>query len=394
MKPGVEARRAAARTVGRVIRSGAYSNLLVDASRLDGADGALFRFLTYTTLRHLKRVDSLIETHSAKRIVAIDPEVLDVLRVAVAETLYGRAPSHAVVDSAVESVKSGKSKRAAGFVNGLLRSLLRAGLPEEPSDPATEYPEWIGISLEAVWPEEEVRSFLATSLQDAPRQVRSRDGAGVSDHKPVFGIPGAYEWNRAGPIPDSFVVQDAASIAVGNAVPLQPGDLVLDLAAAPGGKAAHLHDRGAVVVAVDRRLKRVREGALRYPMLSWVAADGRLPPFDEASFDHVLLDAPCSGLGTMRRRPEIRYRVDSEDVQRLSSVQKEMLAAALRMVKPGGTVTYSVCTVTPEETIEVVEEYDASPPPGIPGKQWGSGVLLGPHLSGTDGMYISVLTRR
>ena len=393
MKPGVEARKAAARTVGLVMRSGAFSNRLVDASRLDGADGALFRFLTYTTLRHLKRVDSLIEMHSAKKISALDVEVVDVLRVAVAEALYGRAPSHAIVDSAVESVKTGKSKRAAGFVNGLLRSFLRSALPEEPSDPRVEYPDWIVSSLNAAWSEEEVGGFLSTSLQDAPRQVRSRDGAAVGDQDPVSGIPGAYDWNSAGNVPPNFVVQDAASVAVGNTVPLRSGDLVLDLTAAPGGKAAHLHDRGARVVAVDRHHRRVKDGALRFPMLKWVVADGRRPPFNEDSFDHVLLDAPCSGLGTMRRRPEIRYRVEQQDVERLSKVQRELLEVAFRLVKPGGTVTYSVCTVTPEETIEVVEDFAASPPPGVPGKQWGKGVLLGPHLSGTDGMFISVLSR-
>lgn len=95
----------------------------------------------------------------------------------------------------------------------------------------------------------------------------------------------------------------------------------------------------------------------------------------------------------MRRRPEIRYRVEQQDVERLSKVQRELLEVAFRLVKPGGTVTYSVCTVTPEETIEVVEDFAASPPPGVPGKQWGKGVLLGPHLSGTDGMFISVLSR-
>lgn len=394
VKAGVDARRSAAQVVGRVLRSGAYSNRLVDASALGGPDGALFRFLTYTTLRHLRFVDSVIEEYSSKTIAGLDSEVLDVLRVAVTEMLYGRAPSHAIVDSAVESVKRGKSKRAAGFVNGLLRSILRSGPPDPPEDPRVEYPAWLPANLEADWDFDEVQAFLTASLGDAPRQVRARPGAETDGRPPIPGIPGAFEWTDAGDLGSGFVIQDAASVAVGNSVPLRSGDLVLDLAAAPGGKAVHLRDRGATVVASDRHLRRVKDGRNRYSMLMWVAADARQLPFGVASFDHVLLDAPCSGLGTMRRRPEIRYRMDQPGVDHMRELQGEMLEAALKLVKPGGTVTYSVCTVTPQETVAVVAGHDAEPPPGVPGRHWGNGVLLGPHLTGTDGMFISVVTRR
>lgn len=394
MRPGVAARRAAATAVGRVLRSGAYSNRLVDASALRGPDGDLFRFLTYTTLRHLARIDAVVESNSNKAVAGLDADVVDVLRVGVAELLYGRAPEHAIVDSAVESIKSGDRRRASGFVNGVLRAVIRTGSGDGAvNDPRDEYPDWLVTQLDAEWPTQEVTAFLTSSLGDAPRQVRSRPGAHTDELTPVVGIAGAFEWTDRGAVAAGFVVQDAASVAVGNAVPLAPGDLVLDMAAAPGGKAIHLLDRGARVVAADRHLRRVQDGSRRSPGPAWLVADGLFTPFRASSFDHVLLDAPCSGLGTMRRRPEVRYRLNPDSVSAMGDRQRTLLEAALLLVKPGGTVTYSVCTVTAQETVGVVAGLDAEAPSGTRGRAWGNGVLLGPHLTGTDGMFISVVRR-
>ena len=394
MKPGVESRRAAAQTVGRVMRSGAYSNRLVEASSLKGQDADHFSFLTYTTLRHLIRVDEVIEIYTRKPMAALDDEVGDVLRVGVTELLYGRAPAHSVVDTAVESIKTGRRARAAGFINGVLRAVSRGEHDAHPvSDPRLEYPDWLVRTLDRDWATEDVDAFLAASLGDANRQVRARPGIATSTLTPVEGIAGAFDWLDRGEVPAGFIVQDAASVAVGNAVPLEPDDLVLDMAAAPGGKAIHLSDRGARVVAADRHVRRVMSGLKRAPGIPWVAADGAHPPFRRETFDHVLLDAPCSGLGTMRRRPEIRYRADEDTIKSMAKLQRVLLDAALGLVRPGGTVTYSVCTITPEETIEVVAGLPANPPPSLPGRVWGNGVLLAPHLTGTDGMFISVVRR-
>lgn len=394
MKPGVEARRDAARAVGRILRSGAYSNRLVDMSSLPSHDADLLRFLTYTTLRHLNRIDSVVEEFSDRRISKLDGEVADVLRVAVAELMYGRAPAHAIVDSAVESTKGGKRRSASGFVNGVLRAIVRSKNTEVVSDePRLEYPVWLVEALDSRWESSEVTRFLEFSLGDAPRQVRARTGAATEGLTPIPGIPGAFEWTERGELADGFVVQDAASVAVGNAVPLHPGDLVLDLAAAPGGKAAHLRDRGAVVFAADRNRRRAVDARRRWPDIAWSVADGLHPPFGPGTFDHVLLDAPCSGLGTMRRRPEVRYKANPESVAEMAGRQRAMLETALALVAPGGTVTYSVCTITADETIDVVADLPAEAPKGTPGKLWGNGVLLGPHLTGTDGMFISVVRR-
>ena len=123
----------------------------------------------------------------------------------------------------------------------------------------------------------------------------------------------------------------------------------------------------------------------------WVVADGRQSPFRESAFDAVLLDAPCTGLGTLRRRPEIRFKSSPADIARLAALQEALLESAVRLVRPGGRVVYSVCTVTEAETVRIVEGFEASPPEGLPGEVRGKGLLLAPHLTGTDGMFISVI---
>jgi 16S rRNA (cytosine967-C5)-methyltransferase len=145
------------------------------------------------------------------------------------------------------------------------------------------------------------------------------------------------------------------------------------------------------VVALDSSLKRVLRASRRASEAFWMVGDAVSPPFRSAIFDRVLLDAPCSGLGTLRRRPEIRHRVTPARVEELADLQKRMLAAALRLVKPDGRVVYSVCTVVPAETIDVVEGLGAFPPEDLPGRNWGDGLLLAPHLTGTDGMFIAVI---
>lgn len=400
MKAGVPARAAARSIVTRVLRSGAYSNLVVrpETRSLPPRDASLAQRLAYDTIRNLLRIDRTIESVSSRPLESIQVEVLDALRVGVNEVLFARTTDHAAVDSTVEVVRS-IQPRATGFSNAVLRAVVRSGeppLPDGAEGAGLQWgqPAWIWGTLAEAWGPAEASEFFAASQSDAPRTGRLRGGEPPEDAVPVPGIAGAYALSTAAAIPDNVQIQDGASIAVGMVLDPQPGERILDLAAAPGGKTLDIADRmggQGLVIGSDRHSRRVASAARRLegtPVL-WCVADGRRAPYRAGSFDRVLLDAPCSGLGTLRRRPEVRFRVSPTDVEDLSGLQSLLLKEALRLVRPGGTVVYSVCTVTPQETTKVTEELRTEPITGLPGRPWGGGWLLGPHLTGTDGMFIT-----
>lgn len=406
MKPGVAAREAACRIVSRVLRSGAYSNVVVrsETAGLERRAAQLSQRLAYDTLRHLLRIDRTIAAYSSRAIDEIDPDIHDALRVGVTEILFEATADHAAVDTVVDVVRA-RLPHAAGFANAVLRQVARSGEPSLPGGPEGEalrfgQPLWLYQNVVAAWGEEEAAAFFAASQQEADRSVRLRHGEAPSGAVAVPGIAGSFVHPPPGPVDANTVVQDPASVAVGNAVGAQPGERVLDMAAAPGGKTLHLFDQmGArgLLVAADHHHRRARQARRRLDRLGavarWCVADGRRVPFRAAEFDRVLLDAPCTGLGTLRRRPEVRYRVTPGSVSTLAGLQRQMLEEALRVVRPGGVVVYSVCTITSEETTEVIDGLGAEAPADLPGRRWGEGLLLAPHLTGTDGMYITRIPR-
>lgn len=397
-KAGVPARLAAAEILGRVIRAGAWSNVLLrDLDRFPQEDRAFIRALVYETLRRREVVDQAIAEAATRPIGSIDVEVVDLLRIATTEIFFTRSPDHAAVDSAVEAVRLGGRPQAAGFVNGVLRSVIRSGLPNPAGIGAgLGYPARLVDLLVEGWGEGETIDFLAASNQPAPLAIRLRPGASPPADATPGPVAGSWILGTGADLPADAVVQDPASVAVVQALGVTPGDRVLDLAAAPGGKTLAIVDAGAgLVVAADRHPRRLKAAGrrLRGSGVHWVRSDGRHPPFRPGSFDRVLLDAPCSGLGTMRRRPEIRAKVTPDEVARLATQQLQMLEAALPLLAPGGRLVYSVCTVTTAETTDVAGRLGgASPALGL-GADLGSGVLLAPHTSGTDGMFISVFER-
>ncbi|MFO7547269.1 MAG: RsmB/NOP family class I SAM-dependent RNA methyltransferase [Acidimicrobiia bacterium] len=398
MTAGVASRLAAASTVGRVVRDGAYSNVVLEheTSELSSEEAAHARRLAYDALRLLTWVEPAIAEAAGRPLTSIESPVADLLRVCGAELAGGQAPPRAVVHTGVEAIRRLGRPRAAGFVNAVLRRL-----GERPPGPAGDelwsvhaMPEWLGRSLVDAWGEAEADAFFSASNRPAARSGRLRPGAPAPPGgSPFPAVPSAFLLGD-GPIPPGVVVQDPASVAVGLAVNAAPGSVVADLAAAPGGKTLHLVDQvGAtgLVVALDRHERRTRDAARRVPDARWVAGDATRPPFCPASFDRVLLDAPCSGLGTLRRRPEIRHRATADGVRRLAVLQRSMIEAAIPLLRSGGLLVYSVCTITPEETVDTIAGLGFEPPAGLPGRRWGDGILLGPHLGGTDGMFVAQL---
>jgi len=387
----------AAVILGRVLRSGAYSNVLLGTLGA-GPDERLVRRLVYGTLRHLNRVDRLLEEASTRPLAAIESGLLDILRIGTWELRFGGGAPHAAVNEAVSAATAEHGKGAGGFANAVLRSVQQA---EEQLPPGLEgqalesgAAPWMVERLAAAWGADEAAEFLSASLQPAARTARRRPGVEAAG-TPIPGIPDAVE---AGPELEGLVPMDPSSVAVGLAVAPRPGMTVLDMAAAPGGKTMHLYDQMAgegVLIAADRHPRRVESARRRLNRagvpIPWVVADGARPPFPAGSFDRVLLDAPCTGLGTLRRRPEIRHRLAEEAPARAGDLQRRLLDAALELVKPEGFVVYAACTVFPEETTGVVAGRSAEPPGGLPGRVAGNGWLLGPHLTGSDGMFISLV---
>ena len=199
---------------------------------------------------------------------------------------------------------------------------------------------------------------------------------------------------------DDGYVQDRASQWVASLVGARAGEFIADVCAAPGGKATGMALTGATVIATDLHPKRASLIAAN-GLSSVVVADARRPPFPRHSFDRVLVDAPCSGLGALRRRPDARWRIEPDDVDHLGVLQRELVDAAVSLLRPGGVLVYSVCTLTKTESLGIDEHLAAQhpdlvplAPPGDPWKPWGRGGLLLPQTEGTDGMTILRLRSR
>ena len=362
----------------REIDAGARANVVVpqmlNRSRLDRRDRHLVTELVYGACRMQRACDWLASRFTRGR---VDDVVRAAIRLGTYQLGWTRIPSHAAVSATVSEVRGpGRS-----VVNAVLRRVadeIDRGLVAWP-DTATElsYPDWIVDRL---------RSDLgAEAAVDALRQMNEPAAATV----------------RA----DGYTQDEASQMIVEYLRPLAGDGVVADLCAAPGGKATGLASAGAVIAA-DIALPRARVIAANVERLdtknvATVVADGEEPPFRPGSFDLVLIDAPCSGLGVLRRRPDARWRVQPGDVDRLSALQRRLLSSAAGLVRPGGILAYSVCTLTTTETASVDNwlamqhpELKPLPPPGAPWRNAGRGGLLLPQTAGTDGMFLLTLASR
>lgn len=360
-----DARRVALRALRR-IDEGAFANLVVppmiERTDLDRRDRAFVTELAYGTTRMRRACDWLIDRHLQRD---VDGETRNALRLGAYQLHFLETPAHAAVSATVEVAP----RRSRGFVNAILRRVAADASPAWPNV-ATElsYPDW-------------VVNRLATDL--GPNVAR--DALVAMNRAPDVTVR------------DDGYVQDRASQWVAELVGATSGEVVVDTCAGPGGKATAIG--ASTVIALDRQPHRaslVVENARRYghPEVHVAVADGRCPPLPAQSADRVLVDAPCSGLGVLGRRPDARWRIDAADVARLAALQRELIDGAARLVRPGGTLVYSVCTLTAAETIDV-DGWLASTHPALrpdpPDNRWehcGRGGRLLPQAHGTDGMYV------
>jgi len=391
----------AAQTLNRITSHGAFSNIVVSNDHALGTnDHALYQRLVFEALRYLSAIDEAIERAGSRKIDRIQPDVIAVLRIATGEVRYLRRAPHSAVSEAVEAIRQLDRPRAAGFVNAVMRSVVREIDEAVASDATRGMPGWLYDRLISVFGDD-VDGFVDASNAPARTGIRSRDGVVRGDPSQVAGARYASTGTPVSSLVtlDQIDVIDPASVAVVNALNVDSGNRVADLAAAPGGKTRILADliggTGALVACDNhlRRLTSARNRLAELGQIEWMLADAARPALRNQSFDRVLLDAPCTGLGTLRRRPEIRHRLDAGAPERYGAFQRTMLEKALPLVRDGGRLVYSVCTVFPEETIDVVDGLGGHRPDDVPGVSWGDGVLLAPHITQTDGMFIAAFDR-
>ena len=431
----------------RVAQGGAFANLALDsalrqAGVLEPREVALATELTYGTLRWQLQLDRALSAHSDRALEDLDEPVRVALRLGAFELLHHeKVPARAAVNEAVELAKELKAARATGFVNAVLRRLSETRTsPPPPSsavDPVghvaalTSHPRWIVERWMRWLGPAEAEQLCRANQQQAAATIRvARRKATrerVQEALRESGIdsrPGRYSPDAlilaegAPPALDIegheeglFQAQDEAAQLVSLFAAPGQSARILDACAAPGGKACHLAEIASQgsVLAVDLHTKKaaaIAESARRLGLenLEARAADATLPIPDVAfeSFDLVLLDAPCSGLGTLRRHPEVKLRLTPEDVDRLAQVQAGLLAAVQRYVRPGGVLVYALCTLTPEECDEQVQRFLGAfrqfevdrPPPSFPADCLDRELLRTlPHRTGTDGFFAVRLRR-
>ncbi|MEX2275619.1 MAG: 16S rRNA (cytosine(967)-C(5))-methyltransferase RsmB [Actinomycetota bacterium] len=422
------AREVALDVIFRVAEEGAYSSLVLPAAlrraNLDARDRDLVTELTYGTLRRLRRLDDAIGRFSDRPVDRMTPHARALLRLGAYQILDMRIPAHAAVSETVELAEG----RERGFVNAVLRKVSadRPALPSGPGDDA------IGVRTGmSTWAVRELRLLLGDETEEAaaafaqrpPLCVRANACAQSPDElerafrdsglEPRRGsiasdcvlVEGAVVERLPGYAQGWFAVQDQASAFVATALGAQPGERVLDLCAGPGGKAGAIACavgiEGALVAAdaAPKRARLVRTGLDRLQLPGAVLAqDARHPALRPGRFDRVLVDAPCSGIGSARRRPELLWRPDRARLSQLARLQVEIAGAAADLLKPGGMLLYSVCTFPRAETDAVCDalarRHPELQPQAIEGPDGPSArIRLWPHRDGTDGMFLAAFRK-
>ena len=439
---GVDAPRAVAfDVVRRVSEDDAFANLILPKAlrkqKLKGRDAAFATEITYGTLRTLGVVDAVIAECSSRGLEAISPAVVDALRLGTYQVLYTRVEPHAAVDTTVRLVEAAGEVKAKGFANGIMRTITRTPAKTwlDKLAPQGEiagiafkhaHPTWIAESFSRVLGLGELEAALAADsdrpsvhLVARPGEISAEELALMTGNEEgryspyaVYmesGDPGQLEPVRQG----LAAVQDEGSQLIARAVceaPLEGEDTGrwLDLCAGPGGKAALM---GALARIDSAHVDAVEVSSHRAALIEKTVsdlpvdvhvADGRNPGVGEG-FDRVLVDAPCSGLGALRRRPEARWRKSEADIAELNQLQFELLSSALNLVRPGGVVIYSTCSPDLRETRGIVDravrelgaaELDAHAlVPGMGDVGHEKSVQMWPHRHGTDAMFFTALRR-
>lgn len=417
---GTESRAAAVALLGAVLGEG---RLLDEAAEDSGGplagltpqDRARAARLAATVLRHLERADKVLEPHLRK----MPPRaVRNALRLAVVEMAVGGAAPHGAVNAAVEVVRHGhRTEPFVGLTNAVLRKVAAEEAPFARLSPP-RLPQWLRQPLFAAWGRKAVEAMEAVQMDEPPLDLTVKPGAVVAIEGAEVLPTGSLRLTAPGQITalpgyaeGTWWVQDAAAALAARVLDAQAGERVIDLCAAPGGKTMQMAAAGADVTAVDisgPRLARLRENLLRCGLTATVVTTDALHWMPEAPADAVLLDAPCSATGTIRRHPDLPHVKCGDDLSDLIALQAALIDRALAMLRPGGRLVFCTCSLLPEEGEGQLEAALARHPgltverPDLPGLDPGwitpSGALrLRPDCwaerGGMDGFFIARLRR-
>ncbi|HEX8054075.1 MAG TPA: 16S rRNA (cytosine(967)-C(5))-methyltransferase RsmB [Thermoleophilaceae bacterium] len=431
--PASPARVVAQRVLERVFREGAWADRAfrgeAERAGLDPRERAFAQALAYGAVQRVRTLDHVLERCSSRTLDEVQPDVRDALRLGVLQVVWlDGVPDRAAVDQTVELVKAAVP-RAGGFANAVMRRAAREargivdGLPEGTASEAAlkhSHPDWLARMWWKQLGADEARALMArdnepaesalraNTLRAAPEEVRAeleRAGAEARPAEPLGA--GAEPAPVAGALPEGIVVagafdahasdlfarglvmpQSRGSMLVARTLAPQPGERVLDMCAAPGAKSTHLAalmgNEGEVVAVEsnEQRAGELRANAARLgATIVHVRTQDAREPVEPGGFDRVLLDAPCSDLGTLQSRPDARWRKGPAAIEELAELQQELLDAALAQLRPGGRLVYSTCTISPREQVGSLPGMRAEPP-----------IQALPHRHGTDGFFIAGFT--
>ena len=388
------ARRVAFDVVRRVFEDGAYADRAFAAAArdLDERDRALAQRIAYGTVQRKRTIDHGIEQLGRRPVRKLDAAVVASLRIAAFQLAWSEAPAHAVADDAVELVRAARLERATAFTNAVVRRLatgfrgLVASLPEGPLKHS--YPDWIYDVWERDWGRDEALELMRAQNEPPELVVRSAEPVGEPTD-----IPGAYRVDRvdqhevaAGRVWPQSRASQLAALVLRSA----DGDRVLDACAAPGAKTTMLPGMVTAVEIHEGRARELEENVRRAGATNVRVVRADVRELDESGFDHALVDAPCSGLGVLARRPDLRWRA-----RPLPDLQLELIEAAAARTRPGGTIVYAVCTLNADENEAVVDASGLAVEPL--GREWPryahpkrpEFLLTRPHRDSTSGFFIS-----
>lgn len=427
------AREAALEALLRIEEDKAYVGPVLGSSLgrlgLSAADRGLYYNLVYGVITHRLAIDHCLGQLCKKGLKTMKPEAVNILRLGAVQLLFmDKIPAFAAVNEMVDIARKRLGKAGSGFINAVLRNIIRQGLSlfadlksgtSREISIRTSHPLWLVEKWQAWWGHDFTKELCEANNRPGPLTVRvntrriSREDylkkceelalyARASEESPlgVVFAPGTGFSALPGFQEGWFIVQGEASQLPALALNPGSGDKVLDMCSAPGGKTAQLAAASGQVVALElypQRVVKVKENLARLGLdnVELKAGDARFSGLGESSFDDVLLDAPCSGFGVIRNKPDIKWSREEKDILELNQLQRELLAEGARVLKPGGSLVYATCTLVREENEDMAQWAMMNLPVkltgfSLPSREAPQGMLtVYPHRDGLDGFFIA-----